>query len=357
MSRRSLSRLTLTVAGAVSIAFTAACSSGEGNSDTATGTGEAASGDCQERELRLAHVFGIESTQNAAAEAFADELEEASDGRLTVAVYPASQLGGDEVLGQDLARGTLDMAFVNPGSLAGVDPMMDFHYLPYIVENYEQADDIFFGDGVIPQTLEETLAEHGMTTLSTFELEFRGVTNNERPVTSLEDLSGLKLRVPGSAAIRGFFDEAGVQTVVMPMPELITGLQTGTVDGQDNGVLITRDTGLQESQDYMTPTRHVYAIGTVAMSTEVFDGLCEDDQALVQSVADEVTADQVEANRARVDEYMSAIEEEGVEVHELSEQEMAEFREFGLSLWSDYADIYGQERIDRLRAEVDELSS
>lgn len=347
MSRRSLPRLTVTVAAAVSLALTAACSSGEGEATTGGET----------RELRLAHVFGIESTQNAAAEAFAEKVEEASDGRLTVAVYPASQLGGDEVLGQDLARGTLDLAFLNPGSLAGMDPMMDFHYLPYIVEDYEQADEIFFGDGVIPQTIEETLAKHDMTTLSTFELEFRAVTNNERPVTSLEGLSGLKLRVPGSAAIRGFFDEAGVQTVVMPMPELITGLQQGTVDGQDNGVLITRDTGLQKSQDYMTPTRHVYAIGTVAMSTKVFDSLSEEDQELIQSVANDVTADQVEANRDRVDEYMTAIEGEGVEVHELSEQEMAEMREFGLSLWNKYAGTYGQERIDSLRAEVDELSS
>jgi tripartite ATP-independent transporter DctP family solute receptor len=347
MPQRSISRLTLTLATALAMAVTAACGSG----------GTATSAEGETRELRLAHVFGIDSTQNDAAEAFADKLEEASDGRLTVAVYPASQLGGDEVLGQDLARGTLDMAFLNPGSLAGMDPMMDFHYLPYIVEDYEQADEVFFGDGIIPKTIEETLAKHDMTTLSTFELEFRAVTNNKRPVTKLSDLSGLKLRVPGSAAIRGFFDKAGVQTVVMPMPELITGLQQGTVDGQDNGALITRDTGLQKSQDYMTPTRHVYAIGTVAMSTKVFDSLSEEDQELINSMADEVTEDQVDANRARVDEYMSAIEGEGVEVHELSDQEMAEFREFGLSLWNDYAGTYGQERIDSLRAEVENLSS
>jgi TRAP-type C4-dicarboxylate transport system substrate-binding protein len=192
-----------------------------------------------------------------------------------------------------------------------------------------------------------------MTSLASFELEFRGVTNSERPVESLDDLSGLKLRVPGSQAIRGFFDAAGVQTVVMPMPELITGLQQGTVDGQDNGVLITRDAGLTQSQDYMTATRHVYAIGTVAMSTSVFEGLCEEDQELVREVAESVTAEQVEANRARVDEYTSLIQEEGIEVTELTEEQFAEFREFGLGLWDDYADTYGQERIDALRAEVE----
>ncbi len=345
MPRRPVTRFPLAITAVASLAL-AACSSEEGG-------GGAAAGGCESRELRLAHVFGIDSTQNDAAEAFAEELASRTDDRLTVSVYPASQLGGDEVLGQDLGRGTLDLAFVNPGSLAGMDPMMDFHYLPYIVEDYEQADEVFFGDGIIPTTIEETLAKHDMTSLSNFELEFRAVTNSDRPVSSLDDLSGLKLRVPGSAAIRGFFDAAGVQTVVMPMPELITGLQQGTVDGQDNGVLITRDAGLQQSQDYLTPTRHVYAIGTVAMSTSVYEELCQEDQQLIDEVADEVTADQVEANRARVDEYTEQIQEEGVEVTELSAEQLEEFREFGLGLWDDYADVYGQDRIDALRAEIE----
>lgn len=339
MTRRTPVRPLLAVTSVAALLTTAACGGGSGGADGA-------------QELRLAHVFAIDSTQNDAAEAFAERLEEESGGDLTVSVYPASQLGGDETIGQDLSRGTLDMAFINPGSLATMDPLLDFHYLPYIVSDNEQADQIFYGDGIIQQTLEETLAEHDMEMLSSFELEFRGVTNNKHAVESLDDLEGLKLRVPGSAAIRGFFDSAGAQTQVLPMPELITGLQQGTVDGQDNGVLITRDNGLEKSQEYYTPTRHVYAIGSVVMSSTVFDELSTEHQELVQEVADEVTAEQIEANRARVDEYMDAIVDE-LEVTELSEEQMAEFREFGLSLWDDLADTYGQERIDSLKAEIE----
>lgn len=342
MNRRNPIRPLLAVTSVAALLATTAC--GGGSSEGADGS----------RELRLAHVFAIDSTQNDAAEAFAERLEEESGGELTVAVYPASQLGGDETLGQDLSRGTLDMAFLNPGSLASMDPMLDFHYLPYIVSDNDQADQIFFGDGIIQQTLTETLAEHDMEMLSSFELEFRGVTNNKHAVETLDDLAGLKLRVPGSAAIRGFFDAAGAQTQVLPMPELITGLQQGTVDGQDNGVLITRDNGLEKSQDYYTPTRHVYAIGSVVMSSSVFDELTPEQQEMVQEVADEVTAEQIEANRARVDEYMEAIAGE-LEVTELSEDQMAQFRDFGLGLWDGFADTYGQDRIDALKAEIEAL--
>lgn len=342
MTRRTPIRPLLAATSVAALLATTACAGG--SSEGADGA----------RELRLAHVFAIDSTQNDAAEAFAERLEEESGGELTVAVYPASQLGGDETLGQDLSRGTLDMAFLNPGSLASMDPMLDFQYLPYIVSDNDQADQIFYGDGIIQQTLTETLAKHDMEMLSSFELEFRGVTNNKRAVETPDDLAGLKLRVPGSAAIRGFFDAAGAQTQVLPMPELITGLQQGTVDGQDNGVLITRDNGLEKSQDYYTPTRHVYAIGSVVMSSSVFDELTTEQQEMVQEIADEVTAEQIEANRARVDEYMEAIADD-LEVTELSDEQMAQFRDFGLGLWDRFADTYGQDRIDALKAEIEAL--
>ncbi|WP_375000383.1 TRAP transporter substrate-binding protein [Aeromicrobium sp. CTD01-1L150] len=317
---------------------------------TACGSGSSESGG----ELRLGHVFAIDSTQNEAAEAFAEQLEEQSGGELSVDVYPASQLGGDETLGQDVSRGTLDMAFLNPGSLATMDPLLDFHYLPYIVSDNEQADEIFFGDGIIPQTLSETLAEHNMESLASFELEFRGVSNSKHAVETVDDLRGLKLRVPGSAAIRGFFDSAGAQTQVMPMPELITGLQQDTVDGQDNGVLITHDNSLDRSQAYYTLTQHVYAIGSIVISEETLQGLTDDQQELVRTVAEQVAAEQVEANRVLVEEYLDRVAE-NVEVTELSEEQLAEFRDFGLSLWDDFAGTYGQDRVDALRAEVEAL--
>ncbi|WP_299520950.1 TRAP transporter substrate-binding protein [uncultured Serinicoccus sp.] len=323
---------------------------------TACGGGEGAEGG-EATEMRLGHVFGVDSTMHEAAESFADRVSEETDGRLDITVFPAGQLGGDEALGQDLSRGTLDFAFLNPGSLAGMDPLMDFHYLPYIVTDYDQADEIFWGDGVIPTTLSETLGEQGMTSLGTFELEFRAVTNNVRPIEGLDDLSGLKLRVPGSAAIRSFFDAAGAQTLVMPMPELISGLQQNTVDGQDNGVLITTDAGLADAQEYFTPTRHVYAVGSIVISSDVWDGLGEEDQQTVRDIAEDVAAEQVEENRARVEEYTAALADGDVQVTELSDAAQQEFREFGLDQWAALADTYGQDRIDQLRAELDALGS
>ncbi|PKC51822.1 hypothetical protein RhiirA1_482914 [Rhizophagus irregularis] len=214
-------------------------------------------------------------------------------------------------MAQDISRGTLDMSFINQGSLSGLDPLLDFHYLPYIVTSYEQADKIFYGDGVIPKLMTETLAKHNMTTLGFFENEFRGVSNSIKKIEKVEDLKGLKLRVPGSQAIKGFFEEAGSQALVMPFNELYLALQQGTVDGQDNGLLFT---------------------------------------------VDKIQAGQIEENRKATEEYIQKIKDVGVEVTELTEEQIKAFQEFGLSQWDNYESTYGAELIQSLKEELAEIS-
>lgn len=162
----------------------------------------ASSGDTT--QLRLGHIFPVDSVKDQAAKMFAEKIKEETNGAIEIKVFPASQLGGDEVMAQDISRGTLDMSFINQGSLSGLDQLLDFHYLPYIVTSNEEADKLYYGDGIIPTLMKETLAKHNMTTLGFFENEFRGVSNSVHRIEKVEDLKSLKLRVPGSKAIKGF---------------------------------------------------------------------------------------------------------------------------------------------------------
>ncbi|MGS4944495.1 TRAP transporter substrate-binding protein [Meridianimarinicoccus sp. RP-17] len=307
----------------------------------------------QEVRARLGHVFAIGSPVDRASENFATCVGERTDGAIEITVFPNSQLGGDEALGRDLSRGGLEFAFLNPGSLTGLDPLMDIHYLPYIVSSFEEADKVFYNpDGILQTTLRETMADRGMHAFGFFELEFRAVTNSVRPVETLDDMQGLKLRVPGSASIRGFFDATGAQTVTMPFPELFVALQQGTVDGQDNGASITYNSRLFEAQPHMTLTNHVYAMGAVTAGQRFWDGLPEAQKTAIQQCSDEATAQQIKDNRALNGEFLANIEEGGTAVVTLSDAEMARFVEVGRSLWSELEDVYGAERIEALRAEV-----
>lgn len=306
-----------------------------------------------ETKARLGHVFAPGMPAADAADRFAALVKERTSGDLVITVFPNNQLGGDEALGRDLSRGSLEFAFLNPGSLTGLDPLLDIHYLPYIASSFDEVDRIFYNPaGVLQRTLTETLAKHGMTALAFFELEFRAVTNSKQPVKTPEDLKVLKLRVPGSASIRSFFELAGAQTVTMPMPDLFIALQQRTVDGQDNGPSITYNSRLFEAQRFMTLTNHVYAMGAVTVSTRTWRSLPEKTRAIVAQAAKDAAAEEVKKSRAANKDFLEKIAASGVEVTTLSPEEMAAFVKIGQLGWERLAPTYGRERVDALKKEI-----
>lgn len=343
-------KLRKTAAGTITLAVAALALAG----CSEAGAGDA--GGAEQRTLRLGMVAAEGSVQHEAAEHFAEAVDKASDGSLEIQVFPAGQIGSDESLGQDLSSGALDFAFLNQGSMAGMDPLLDFHYLPYIVTNYAQADELYYGDGIIPQTMTETLAKHDIRALGWYELEFRGLSTSKGPVETVDDLQGQKIRVPGSAAIGAIFEEVGAQPVTIPMPELYSALQQRTVDGQDNGLLITYDNRFFETNDHFTLTRHVYASGTIAASESVWGTLSEEEAGWIEDAAQETQEWEIAAEREATDEYTKLMQDEGVEVTELDDAAMEEFQDAGRAVWDEMADVYGADRIAALREEVDAVA-
>lgn len=304
----------------------------------------------QDMELRLAHVFPEITTVGAAAKEFADLVGQRTDGRITVSVFPAGQLGGDEAIGRELGRGSIDLAFVNPNSLVGLDPLFDFHILPYIATDYDAVDAIFYNpDGIIQQTLSATLERHGMKAIGYFENDFRGISNDRHTVASVADLQGLKLRVVPSQTLTLFFEKAGANVITLPFPELFTALQQGTVDGQENGAILTWQSQFFETQDYFTVSNHSYVMSTITASEDLWDSLAEEDRQIFLQTAQEVGTKQVQRNREVREQALKELMEKGVEVTELTPEQFAEFRALGEQVWEELTPVYGQERMDQLR--------
>lgn len=301
----------------------------------------------------MGHVFAANSPMDQAAQEFAKLVNERTKGKIAITVFPASQLGGEMAQARELSRGSLELALLNPGSLAGLNPLLDIHYLPYIASDFKAVDAIFYNpNGILQTTLRDTLSKQGIETLGFFELEFRAVTNSNRPVEKPADLKGLKLRVPGSAAIKTFFEDAGTQVVVMPFPELFTALQQKTVDGQDNGASITYESRLFETQKFMTLTNHVYAMGTVSSSSKFWARLSDAEKKVLTDTAAEVTKRQIQKNRQMNADFLRKIEGAGIKIIRPSAQAMAEFEKVGQGVWEKLSNAYGAERIAKLRQEA-----
>jgi TRAP-type transport system periplasmic protein len=307
---------------------------------------------------RLGHVFAPGNAADDASKQFADLVRQRSNGEIDITVFPNSQLGGDETLGRDLSRGSVEFAFLNVGSLTGLDPLLDIHYLPYIATNEAEVDKIFYNpQGILQRTLTETLAKHRMVALAYFELDFRAVTNSKHAVETVEDLKGLKIRVPGSASIRSFFEVAGAQPVTMPFNNLFVAMQQGTVDGQDNGASITFNSRLFEAQRYMTLTNHTYGMGSITVSKRFWDDLSPESQKILKEAAMEAAESEVKNNRAANAGFIEKIKAAGVEVTVPSAEALQNFAKAGQIGWEKLTPVYGQERIAELKKEIEAAKS
>lgn len=326
---------------AAGLVFLAGCGGGNGGSGDAT-------------KVRMAHVFPASSAIHEAAEQFASDVDEATNGGVDVTVYPSGQLGGDVEMGEGLVNGSLDCAWVNHPA-AGMDDRLQAGFLPYVVTSYEGADELFYGDGVIAENDRKVLEELGVHALEFYENDFRGLTNSEQEVRTPDDLQGLKIRVPELPMYVDLFKAWGAQPLPIAFPELYTALQQGTVDGQDNGVILTYDSKFQEVQDYFTRTNHAYGAGVIACSKELWDSLSSGEQQALEDAADAASAAQVEANRASVEEKLQGLEDAGVQIYEPSEEELAQFKAASDKVWEQNAEIFGAEFLDEVRAAAEEV--
>lgn len=306
-------------------------------------------------DYRLATIYPLDSPVGQAAARFADLVRERTNGEVNIKVFPSGQLGGDEQTARELSRGLLDFGFINHGSANSLDKRLDMLALPFVATNFAQVDKLYYGDGVIPSTSKDVLRKLNIQHLGWFESEFRAVANSKRPITAAADLKGMKVRVPPARGLRMFFDDAGAQTVVMPITELFTALQQGAVQGQDNGPILTLTSKLYESTKYMTLTNHVFSHGAILAAQPVFDKLTPAQKETVTATAREVSLEVIRKQRAIYSESIAKLKAAGVQVNEISPTAHAELQKIGMAVWDKMADTYGADKIAQLRKEVAEL--
>ncbi|MDR3230723.1 MAG: TRAP transporter substrate-binding protein, partial [Synergistaceae bacterium] len=197
-------------------------------------------------------------------EYFKPWVEEKSGGRIKVEVYCNSVLGGDRQMYESLQVNTLEANFGPLSVLANFEPNFSIVDAPFLFKNKETAYAAL--DGAFGALLAENLPKSGMRVLGYGENAFRNISNNVRPVKTLEDMKGLKIRVMEAPVYINTMKALGANGTPMAFNELYTALQQGTVDGQDNGVVLTYTSKVYEVLKYYTFTEHCYAANAYVFS-------------------------------------------------------------------------------------------
>ncbi|MEU3275385.1 DctP family TRAP transporter solute-binding subunit [Saccharomonospora sp. NPDC006951] len=283
---------------------------------------------------------GESSTWYQAAQRFADALERESDGRMRLRVFTGEQLSaGDPAAGvEQLMSGSKDFSYNSTIIYAGIDPRFGAINAPFLYQDYEDADRAI-GNGA-RAAYEDLCAEYGVKMLGFGESGFRQVTNNVRPVTTPDDLDGIKIRIPGIGLFTDIYRGMGANPTTMNFSEVFTSLQQGTIEGQENPMDVISSSGLAEVQEYLTVWNYVYDPLVLGMNEELFDSLGEADQRIVLDAAEEANDFQIQASReleqAEIDRHAGLMD-----VTRLTDEQVNAFRQAMQPLYDEYEPVWG----------------
>lgn len=308
-------------------------------------TQTSAEGNSEYKKMELAMTVNGTDIQidTKVANKFAELVSEASDGNITISVFPNDQLaGGNATKGIEMiSEGSVDLAAYASSVTSVLDENLLVGTIPWTFTSYEEARRVIDETG--GNYYEKLLKPHNVTYLGSFHNGFRQISNSKHPVKTPSDLKGLKIRVPGGEVYLKFFKAFGADPVAMSWSEVFTAIQQGTIDGQENGVSITDTAKMYEVQKYMTLWNYTYENDLFMANTRIWEALPENTQQLLREKALEACEwgrDQIEKEQ---DELVAKFKEKGVEVIELTPEELEPFKAVVKDLRQEFINKYGKE--------------
>ena len=284
-------------------------------------------GTASAEQLRLSHNTGDATTWHKGGEKFNELLSAATDGDMTVRVFPNATLsGGDQMKQAEMvSRGALDFVITSAINVTPLVPEMAVFSLPYLYSNYAQVDATT--DGAPADKMKEIMADHDIIVLAWGENGFREVTNNVHPIKSPDDMKGLKMRVAGPMYI-DVMNELGANPQQMQWTETFSALQQGVVDGQENPIgAVIIPQRVYEVQKYLTTWHYSYDPVFLGISKKRWDSFDDATKEKVQQAATEAMAYQKQITRESTEEGVAFLREKGMEVYEPSAEELQAFRD------------------------------
>lgn len=300
--------------------------------------------------IKFSHVTTDNSPKGQAALYFKQLVEERSNGRIEVEVFPSSQLYGDSEELEALIANNVQLIAPSATKLVGFNPSFQIFDLPFLFKDNEAVYKFFEApDG--GQKLLNSLQDKGILGLAYWPNGFKQFTNSKRPLTKPEDFQGLKFRTQTGQILSAQMEALGAAAQPLPFAEVYTALQQGTVEGQENTFNNIDTQSYAEVQKYLTVSNHGRIDYVVLTNTTFWNSLSEDDQNLIRQAMYEATDKAVELAEALDNESFNNIKNTGkVEIYELNDQEQQRFQEAMQPVWEQFAGVIGQDLIDVARS-------
>jgi TRAP-type transport system periplasmic protein len=308
---------------------------------------------CAGDVIRVAGNFAQEHASSLAMAKFEEELERLSSGEIDVNVFPAQQLGGAAENVQAVKIGAVEMMWVGTAYLTRTVAELEIVGLPFQFPTREQAFAIV--DGPVGAALDEKLADEGMTSMGYMELGFRHLTNNVRPIKTIEDIAGLKIRLQPNETHLATFRALGANPVAMDVKELYSALEQNVIDGQENPYAIINVAGYAEVQKHVSNTGHFFDFISVSANKKWFDGLDAGKQAMVREAMTTAIAYQRQLAAEQDAAGLATLTQKGMTFTEVSPELASMLREKTAGVAADTKSRLDPELVKLLDAETARL--
>ena len=252
-------------------------------------------------------------------EVFVPEIEEKSGGTLTAEVFHSGTLGNEADLWDGVRNGTIEMVLVGTPMNQEYSQMLISDW-PFLYEDLDHAKNVWTGEIGDEQSADFAEAFPTTEVLGWGPNSARTFSSNKQ-LTSVDDFQGQKFRMPSNPIHLGIAEHLGASAQVIPLGDLFTSLETGVVDGQDNGMVTIISEGFHEVQDYVYETNHIIATLELIMNEPFMSSLTEEEQQIVRDAAKEATLVAWDNYIASVDEDRAILEENGVTVTQLTPED------------------------------------
>ena len=237
--------------------------------------------------LKFSHVVSPNTPKGKAADYFEKRLEELSEGRIDVQVYPSSQLYKDNAVLKALKLDSVQMAAPSFSKFGKIVPQLALFDLPFLFKDVDHLHRV--QDGEVGQKLKDMVTDKGYVALSFWDNGFKQLSSSTKPLILPEDAVGQKFRIMSSKVLEAQFHAVGANPQMMPFSEVYSGLQQGVIDGQENTNSNIFTKKFHEVQKYLTVTNHGYLGYLVVMSQKFWNSLPADLQEDVKQAMKDAT--------------------------------------------------------------------
>ena len=271
------------------------------------------------------------------------KLEAATNGRLSIQMYPSMQLGGEKEMIEQAQVGALAIARISVGPMGPIVPELNVFNLPFMFRDDAHMEKVI--DGPIGDEMLKKLSDSqaNLIGLCWMNAGTRNVYNSKKPIQTVDDLKGLKIRMMGNPVFVDTMNSLGGNGVAMGFDQLINAMQTGVVDGAENNYPTYESGQHYRYAKFYSKTGHLMIPEILVFSKKIWNELSKDDQALILKVAREAQQEERKLWYDREKESLKKMVESGAVVNDIGDKKP--FQAAVKPVW----DKYGAQHADLIK--------